>query len=200
MKKKLIAGGVAAVATLATAGVATAGTLNSDTAQEGNAAASSKVAAGSSALVRPMRCDGGFQKRVYNRIVDQPIVFGEAAAFTKIPGAEVSFFGPGKGLDTVSVTFSAEAQLRGNVSNDLFDWAELEVRLNGVPMEPAGGPGDPMALTGTSTYNMNAAQFCGKVRRGVNNISAWTKVVDNGNDDAESVWLDDYVLRVEQSE
>jgi hypothetical protein len=38
------------------------------------------------------------------------------------------------------------------------------------------------------------------VGRGVHSITVWQKIVDNGTSEALSVWLDDYLLRVEQSE
>jgi hypothetical protein len=200
MRNKLITGSVIAVATLATAGAAAAGTLGGSSAQAGGEAASKALASSGATSVSAFACDGGAQKRVYNRSVNSPVVFGETAGFVKVPGAQVLLAGPAHGRDTLSVTFSAETQLRGNAANDQFDWSELEVRLDGVPMQPTGGAGDPMALTGSPYYAMNAAQFCGRVGRGVHSITVWQKIVDNGTDNALSVWLDDYLLRVEQSE
>jgi hypothetical protein len=200
MKNKLIAGSVVAVATLATAGAAAAGTLGGGSAQAGGEAASKALASNGAKTAAAFACDGGHQKRVYNRIVNSPVVLGETAGFVRVPGAGLVFAGPAVGRDTLSVTFSAETQLRGNAADDKFDWSELEVRLDGVPMQPAGGPGDPMALTGSPYYAMNAAQFCGRVGRGVHSITVWQKIVDNGTSEALSVWLDDYLLRVEQSE
>ena len=67
-------------------------------------------------------------------------------------------------------------------------------------MQPVGPPGSPMAITGASTYAMNAAQFCGKIGEGPHRIRVVSRIVDNGNDDTLSAWLDDYVLRVEVSD
>ena len=194
MINKFAVAGVAALATIAGAGMASAGSGGGDSAQAGG---SDRV--GSAANVTAFRCDGGAQKAVYNRIVNQPFVFGEGATVA-VPGAALALNGPFFGADTLSVTFSAETQLRGNASNDQFDWAELEVLLDGVPMQPVGPVGSPMAITGSSTYAMNAAQFCGKIREGQHSIRVVSRIVDNGNDDALSTWLDDYVLRVEVSQ
>lgn len=194
MINKFAVAGVAALATIAGAGMASAGSGGGDSAQAGG---SDRV--GSAANVTAFRCDGGAQKAVYNRIVNQPFVFGEGATVA-VPGAALALNGPFFGADTLSVTFSAETQLRGNASNDQFDWAELEVLLDGVPMQPVGPAGSPMAITGASTYAMNAAQFCGKIREGQHTIRVISRIVDNGNDDALSTWLDDYVLRVEVSQ
>jgi hypothetical protein len=194
MVKKFALVGVAALATIAGAGMASAGSSGGDSAQAGGS-----DPAAASAKVRAFRCDGGPQKAVYNRIVNQPIVFGEGADVA-VPGASLNLNGPAAGSDTLSVTFSAETQLRGNASEDLFDWAELEVLLDGVPLQPVGPPGSPMAITGGSTYAMNAAQFCGKIDKGPHSIRVISRIVDNGNDDALQAWLDDYVLRVEVSQ
>ena len=182
MINKIALAGAAALATIAGAGMASAVSAGGDSAQAGGS-----DSVGSAASVTAFRCDGGSQKAVYNRIVNQPFVFGEGATVA-VPGAGLALAGP------------AETQLRGNTSNDQFDWAELEVLLDGVPMQPAGPPGTPMAITGSSTYAMNAAQFCGRVREGQHTIRVVSRIVDNGNDDTLSTWLDDYVLRVEVSE
>ncbi|MGH3506613.1 MAG: hypothetical protein ACRDO2_05345 [Nocardioidaceae bacterium] len=194
MINKIALAGAAALATIAGAGMASAVSAGGDSAQAGGS-----DSVGSAASVTAFRCDGGSQKAVYNRIVNQPFVFGEGGT-VGVPGAGLGLTGPVRGADTLSVTFSAETQLRGNASNDQFDWAELEVLLDGVPLQPAGPPGSPMAITGSSTYAMNAAQFCGKIREGQHTIRVVSRIVDNGNDDTLSTWLDDYVLRVEVSD
>jgi hypothetical protein len=96
----------------------------------------------------------------------------------------------------VNVTFSAETQLRG-IGTDLFDWSELQVRRNGVPLQPVGGAGDPLAFNGGDTYGSHAAQFCGRVGRGVHTYTVWQRIVDNGANGALSAWYDDMTLRVE---
>lgn len=193
--KKVIVGGVATLAIIGAAGVSFAGTTGHRSAQAGGETATAQLAAGK---VNVQHCDSGPAQRVFNRIVNQPSISLEGVD-TPVPGANLVVFGPSVGHRTINVTFSAEDQLRGSTEGEKFDWAELEVRLNGVPMQPAGGPGDPMAITGSPTYAMNAAQFCGRIDEGRNRIQVFTRLTDNGTDDSLSLWIDDYTLHVEQS-
>src|SRR5262245_38453060 len=193
MKKIVVCG----VATLAIMGVA-AGSAVASKPDHRSAQAGGTTATSAKRAVTVTRCDAGPIQRVYNRIVNQPSLSFEGAD-TPVPGAQLVLNGGTVGGGTVNVTFSAEDQLRGSTPGENFDWAELEVRLNGVPLQPAGGAGDPMAITGSPTYAMNSAQFCGKLRPGRNVIQAVTRITDNGNDDSLSLWLDDYDLRVERS-
>lgn len=198
MISKLIIGGVAVVAVASGAGVAAASVGDARSPQAGGATTSA-----ASGLVpdtvNVLRCDGGAQKHVYNRSVNQYSTFGEGASFT-VPGAMVGLWGPAVGTDTLSVTFSAETQLRGSAAGDDYDWIGLEVLLDGVPMQPAGPPDSVMAISGSKQYAMNAAQFCGKVRQGPHRITVRSNLVDNGTNDTLTAWLDDYLLRVEVSQ
>jgi hypothetical protein len=188
--KKIIVGSVATLAVLGAAGASVAGTTDHRSAQAGGSTAAAKLAG----KVEVQRCDSGPAQRVYNRIVNQPSLSFEGAD-TNVPGANLVVHGKG----TINVTFSAEDQLRGSTEGEHFDWAELEVQVDGVPLQPAGGPGDPMAITGAPTYAMNSAQFCGKLGRGFHKIQVVTRITDNQTDDNLSLWLDDYVLHVERS-
>jgi hypothetical protein len=189
---KLIAGGVATVAVLGVSGASFAATVHHPSLQAGGSAAAVDAAHAGRVVVRS--CDSGPVQRVYNRIVNTPSISGEGVD-TAVPGAGLVVYGKG----TVNVTFSAEDQLRGSTVGENYDWAELEVRLDGVPMQPAGPASDPMAITGAPTYAMNSAQFCAKIGPGRHRIQAFTRITDNGVDDNLSLWLDDYDLRVEQS-
>ncbi len=192
--KKIIAGGVVALAIMGAAGGAVATKSDDRTAQEGGPIASAQL---TSKTANVKRCDSGPADRIYNRIVNQPSLSFEGAD-TVVPGTQLVVVGPAGG-GTVNVTFSAEDQLRGSTPGENFDWAELEVLLNGVPLQPAGGAADPMALTGSPTYAMNSAQFCGRIHHGRNTIKAVTRITDNEHDDSLSLWLDDYTLHVERS-
>lgn len=195
MNKKLILGGVAITTMLSGAGMAAAaGNDNRGPQTSGRTALTAKTAD-----PKVYRCDGGRQKRVYNRIVNTPFTFGEGPQ-VQLPGAEVTLPGPRRGRDTVSVTFSSETQLRGSTDGDKFDWIGLEVLLDGVPMQPVGPPASVMAISGSPYYAMNAAQFCGKIRKGPHKITVENNLVDNGNNDNLTAWLDDYTLRVELSQ
>jgi hypothetical protein len=189
--KKIIVGSVAALAVLGAAGASVAGTTDHHrSAQAGGSTDTAK----SAGRVDVQRCDSGPAQRVYNRIVNQPSISVEGVD-TPVPGANLLLRGKG----TINVTFSAEDQLRGSTEGEDFDWAELEVQVNGTPLQPAGGPGDPMAITGAPTYAMNSAQFCGKLGRGPHKIQVVTRISDHQTDDNLSLWLDDYVLHVERS-
>ncbi len=148
-----------------------------------------------------LACDGGVQKRVYNRIVSSPFTFDEASGRPLVPGAALRVVGPRKGKDTLSIAFSAEAQLGGSsVGDNLFDWMGLEVMVDGVPIRPYSAGADVLALTGSGSYNSNAVQFCTKIRPGRHMIRVRTNLVDGGTDDTLTGWLDDYTLHVEQSQ
>jgi hypothetical protein len=146
------------------------------------------------------KCDGGAQKRVYNRISDSPFVFGEGAPVL-VPGAAVVVPGPRRGLDTLTITYSAEANLSGYTDVDeRFNWLGLEVLVNGVPIEPHTPVGDVMAFHGPGGYDMNSATFCKRIGRGNHLVQVRANLFDGGNDDTLRGWLDDYTLSVEQSE
>lgn len=175
-------------------GNATAGPTATDTRSQSGSASTGDVNAAA-----VFNCLGGAQKRVATRINNSPFVFGENPAFVQVPGGVVTVPGPATGADVVNVDFSSEVQLRG-AGADLFDWIELEVRRNGVALQPVGGPGDPLAFSGTPTYLSAAAQFCGGIRRGNHTYTVWVKIVDNGANGALSGWLDDMTLEVEVSQ
>lgn len=192
-KSKLIIGGAAIATALSGAGMAAAAGGDRGP-QAGGPTAKSTAKALTTDNV--FRCDGGKHKRVYHRIVNDPFTFSEGPQ-KKLPGAEVGFKGPRRGWDLVSVTFSSETQLRGSSDGDKFDWIGLEVLLDGVPMQPVGPPSSVMAISGSPYYAMNAAQFCGKVRRGNHKIHVENNLVDNGKNDNLTAWLDDYTLKVD---
>jgi|tagenome__1003787_1003787.scaffolds.fasta_scaffold20899998_2 hypothetical protein len=197
MLKQIAVGGMVVAAALGTAGVAAASGGGGESAQAGGSTARSF--ARTTAVPGLTKCDGGAQKATYNRIVNEFTIVPEGPDVT-LPGTDLVVKGPARGRDTLNVTFSTEDQLRGNASHDEFDWAELEVWVDGRPIQPFGPSSSPMAVTGSPTYAMNAAQFCTRVGPGLHRIKVVTRVVDNGNDDALSAWFDDYDLRVEQAD
>jgi hypothetical protein len=142
-------------------------------------------------------CNGGAQKQTLTKINRNPSTFGEGADFP-VP---VAFWvkGPKHGKDTLNVTFSAETQLLGSSSNPNNNWMELEVLVDGVPIQPYGSAGDPLALTGAPQYNSNAAQFCTKIGKGKHKVTVVTRLVDNGSNSL-SGWIDDITLNAVRSE
>jgi hypothetical protein len=151
------------------------------------------------AALPAVQCNGGAQKAVRTTLDNQFVVFGEGGDFI-LPGATVTLAGPSVGADTVNVTFSAEAQLRGSTPGDNFDWAEVEVLLDGLPMRPFGPADSPMALNGSPFYHMNTAQFCGRIGAGTHRLQVRLRLADNGTPDTLVEWIDDWVLKAEVSE
>jgi hypothetical protein len=197
MLKKILVGGAAATIAVSTAGLAMASSGH----QGGQLAAGDRV----SARIIPtvLACDGGVQKRVYNRIRSTQFTFSEALGnpFVPVPNAALVVNGPAWGVDTLSIEFSAETQMGGSSAGDnLYDWMGLEVLVDGVPIQPFTPAGDVLAITGANSYNSNAAQFCTKIRPGRHVIRVLTNLHDGNVDDSLTGWLDDYTLHVEQSQ
>lgn len=201
LTKTFIAAAAAATMAVTTAGLAAA--VGDDRSPQAGGAVPKALAKGAIDHLTidggVTRCDGGQQKRVYNRINNQYSVFNEGADFD-VPGMELSVRGPKRGKDTLSITFSGESQLRGSSETDYYDWMELEVLVNGTPIQPFGPPSSPLAFTGSREYASNAAQFCTRIGRGMHHIKVVTRLVDNGVDDTLTGWIDDTVLRVEHSQ
>jgi hypothetical protein len=142
-------------------------------------------------------CNGGAQKQTLTKINVNPSTFGEGPDFDVPIGFAVK--GPKHGKDTLNITFSAESQLRGSSANDYFDWMELEVHVDGVPIQPVGPAGSPLAFTGSKEYGSHAAQFCTKIGKGKHRITVVSRLVDNGSADSLTGWLDDMTLNAVKS-
>jgi len=195
MLKKILVGGAAATIAVSTAGLAMAAGGH----EGGQRATGDSVSA--RAVATTIACDGGVQKRVFNRIRNTPFTFNEASGTPFVPGAALVVAGPLIGVDTLSIEFSAESQLGGSTAGDnLVDWMGLEVLVDGVPIQPFTAVGDVLAITGSNTYNSNAAQFCTKIKPGLHRILVRTNLHDGNNNDNLTGWLDDYTLHVEQSQ
>jgi hypothetical protein len=196
MMKKLVVGGATAALALSGAGIAMA-----SGGQQGGQQASGESVSGRVVAPTLTACDGGVQKRVYNRIKSSPFTFSEASGAPLVPFAAVTVAGPALGVDTLSIEFSAETQMGGSTAGDnLVDWMGLEVLVDGVPIQPFTAAGDVLAITGSNSYNSNAAQFCTKIRRGLHRIQVRTNLHDGNNNNNLTGWLDDYTLHVEQSQ
>lgn len=145
------------------------------------------------------KCDGGRQLRVSNRSVSSPFTLTEGPKVA-VPGARVTLQGPRRGKDTLSITFSAEANLTGSTDVNLRnDWIGLEVHVDGRRIQPFNVRADVMAFAGPAGYDMRSAQFCTKIGRGRHVVKVVANLVDGANDDTLEGWLDDYLLRVERS-
>lgn len=197
MRKNLILGAVAGTALVLSSGslaLAAGGDGGSHHAQDGGASARTSVTAPT-----VFACDGGAQKAVKNRIVSSPFTFSEAPGVDiGIPGAAVSIAGPARGTDTLVVTVSGETRLTGSTGTQ--DWMGLEVKVDGVNIKPFTAAGDVMAISGSSTWNLNSATFCAKIGPGTHRVRAFTNLADFDTDDTLGGWIDDYTLSVEKSE
>jgi len=178
MKKMLIAAGAAAIVA-STGGLALA---------SGHDNPQGSTSPGAASTPHVIKCDGGKSVNVKTRIVNTPFTFPETGDLA-VPGGKLTFAGPRSGKDTVVVTFSGETRLFGAEADD---WMGIEVKLDGVNIEPFTDAGDVMALASDDNWGMHSAQFCTKVGRGPHTLEVFTNTVDNGTDGNLSGWIDDY--------
>lgn len=148
------------------------------------------------ALTTPtvVRCDGGRHLSMQSRIVNSPFTFSETAIPDEdraLPGAALSVVGPPSGTDTYLITVSGETQVRGG---DADDWMGLEVKLDGVNINPFTAAGDVLAFTGEPSWNLNSGQFCAKVRPGRHRFQVFTNLHDSGSNHSLNGWVDDYTV------
>lgn len=141
---------------------------------------------------------GGVAKSVVVKIQDNVQIYGETptgsdpAGFSHVRGGAINRNVPRGTADTFLVEFTAECQLRGGPG--LFDWLELEVRVDGVPIEPHGDAGDPVALCADDNYNSLGHQFAARLGEGFHEFRVWIKIVDNGTNEALQAWIDDWTF------
>ena len=186
MKKQLIATGTLVLAASALAW--TAGGANASGDHENAQGRSTRPSAARTVIA----CDGGHQINMRSRIVTSPFTFTETATPDEdraLPGAGLSFAGPSSGKDTVLVTVSGETQVTGGDAND---WMGLEVKLDGVNINPYTAVGDVLAFTGEPSWNLNSGQFCAKVRPGNHRFQVFTNLHDSGSNHTLNGWVDDY--------
>lgn len=138
---------------------------------------------------------GGAVKRVLASTQDQPL-FTTSTSFSAIPGASKSVVVPAGTTDLAIVTFSAECQLIN--ASGAQDWVWLEIRDNGVPMEPTRDPtaSSPIAFCSDQGWSMNSIQAVKKLGAGTHNIQVYWKVATGYHKGR----LDDWALVVLQSE
>jgi hypothetical protein len=136
-------------------------------------------------------CNGGASKRTLTVGSNTPTTFTSSASLLPTP---LVVTGPSSGSDTLVLTWSSETQLRGNTSNNQFDWIEGIITVDGVPVTDAGS--SQLALSGSSYYASNATQACVRIGRGNHKIQLQAGLVSNSGQ-AETGWLDDWVLRAD---
>lgn len=185
MNKHIIIGAATAALVVSTGGLALASV------GDRNAQGGSSVSARSVGDVNVIKCDGERQKNFRSRIVNTPFQLSETptGVDTLIPGAQLALTGPAAGTDTMLVTFSGETRLFGGEPDD---WMGIEVKLDGVNIEPYTAAGDVMAINSEESWSMHSAQFCTRITPGPHRLQVFTNFQDNGTDNTLSSWIDDY--------
>ncbi|RYP88753.1 hypothetical protein EKO23_02420 [Nocardioides guangzhouensis] len=191
MKKKLIATGALVLAVSGTA-YAAAGGANASGDQKNAQGRSTAAARAASPSV--IACDGGRHLSMKSRIVNSPFTFSETATPDEdraLPGGSLTVTGPTSGKDTVLVTVSGETQITGGTATD---WMGLEVKLDGVNINPFTAAGDVLAFTGEPSWNLNSGQFCAKVGPGRHTVRVYVNLHDDGANSTLGGWVDDYLV------
>jgi len=197
--RTVVAAGVvgAAVALSGVGAVVASGSTPQRIDQTGTVSAATSASASASKLAAaaaaPKFCSGGAFKRMQAVGSNSPTTIDGTAQVTLTP-TPLTVVGPAKGTDTLLLTWTAESQLRGNTKGSNFDWIKGLISVNGVAVTDNGV--DQLALSGASTYGSNGTQVCLRVGKGVHRIRLAAKVV-NTSGQAESAWLDDWLLRVD---
>jgi len=143
---------------------------------------------------------GGALRTTAIRIGDEPFTFGEGA-FVAVPGASISRVLPAEQIRTYVVTFDAETNLAGAGGND--DWVELEVRRNGVPLEPHGNGPNVLGFGAGDVFEAHAKTFAIRIRNStsVNQTHTFTAFVKATDVFANSVLtggVDDWTFKVDE--
>ena len=191
MNNKIIATGALLLATSGIA-YAAAGATASD--EDENAQGQPSGVAARTTTPGIIKCDGGRQLSMHARIGNKPFTFAETAVPDEdraLPGATLTVAGPSRGTDTFLITVSGETQVTGGDAND---WMGIEVKDNGVNIQPYTAVGDVMAFTGEPSWNLNSGQFCVKVGRGVHRFQVYTNLRDNSGSHTLNGWVDDYTV------
>jgi hypothetical protein len=191
MKTKLIATGAVL---LATSGIAYAAAGATASGEEKNAQGARANVSARTTTSGIIKCDGGRQLSMHSRIGNKPFTFAETAVPDEdraLPGAALTVTGPARGTDTFLITVSGETQVTGG---DADDWMGIEVKDNGVNIQPYTAVGDVMAFTGEPSWNLNSGQFCVKVGRGVHRFQVYTNLHDSGANHSLNGWVDDYTV------
>lgn len=146
----------------------------------------------SAKAIDTVACDGGTQKKVYNRGVNGWISTTEGSNLT-IPGSLVKLKGPGSGKDVVTVSFTGTSLISASSEG------RLRVLLDGQPMEPSD-PFNGTILYPQGNYTTQSAQFCAKIGPGGHNVKVVMQAYDYGAAGTAYFYLRDPMLHVETSD
>jgi hypothetical protein len=187
-KKTLtIAAPLIATATIATA-VLTAGTT---TANAGKQDPNDSRPAAVSHKASSNKCDGGAQKKTWNRGTNGWI-FADNNSPTVVPGSTIRIKGPSQGHDALNVNLSAHSWMSSSVEG------RVKVTLDGVPLAPSDlSTGSVFYTEGYGTFAQN---YCKNIGPGFHNLKVELSVNDWGQAGTYYFELKDPMINVEQAE
>jgi len=145
------------------------------------------------AAVDTVACDGGTQKKVYNRGVNGWVWAQEGSNLT-IPGSLVKLKGPASGKDVVTVSFTGLSWVSASSEG------RLKVLIDGQPMEPSDPFNGTVIYPGSGgTYIPQATQYCAKIGPGGHSVKVVMQAYDYGAAGTAYFYLRDPMLHVETS-
>ena len=172
--------------------------------QEAAAVSASQQEGGGPSAATLFGFSGGAVRRAVGRVQDAPTQIGETVGFNTLPGSSITMNVRRLQFDSFVVSFSGECRLFGASSED---WVQLEVRRNGVRLEPNTPTGDTLAFCSTNSWNSNQATFItprlsgGTSLGGTNHtFTVHWRLVDFSPLATLRGWLDDWTLLVTQYE
>ena len=160
----------------------------------------STLGVGQSAFAQFTSCNGSANLGFRAKISNAPSTT-TSTTYVALPGASVTLSVPAASTRIFIVSFSAESRLINNPEPPAgaASWIELQVRDNGVAMQPQETT-SPLAFASANLYQSNAATFCGTVTNTTaatvnHTVSVWWRIVGATG---LTGWLDDWTLRVDK--
>jgi uncharacterized membrane protein len=141
------------------------------------------------------KCDGGVQKRVWNRGAPDWIYTTSDGGATVLPGSNIRIKGPSSGTDVLSVDLGAQAYLSPGSTG------YVKVLVDGIPMRPSNGStGSSYEDYSNDYYGTFAQNYCRKIGPGYHDFQV--VLVDNDFGQAGNYYfeLHDPMVNVEQAE
>jgi hypothetical protein len=110
------------------------------------------------------KCDGGAQKRSWDRGVGGGVYNTAGTGETTVPGSTISFKGPKKGKDVLSVDLAAQAYLSAG-------YGQVKVLLDGIPMKPSDNVEGNYHFAPAGQYADFSRNYCRKVGKGTHTLT-----------------------------
>ena len=140
------------------------------------------------------KCDGGVQKRVWNRGAPDWVYATSDGGSTVLPGSSIRIKGPQSGTDVLSVNLSALAYLSPGSTG------YVKVLVDNVPMRPSNGSTGSYYYDDAGSYGTFAQNYCRKIGPGYHDFQV--VLIDNDGGQAGNYYfeLHDPMVHVEQAE